>query len=104
MEISIFSKRRTSKEGKTFYQFLSTLEKADGTTDTVRVCFRNVDAPKPESCPRNIVVRKEDCNMATRRFTDPSTGEQKTGRTLWVTAWEPGSEYIDHSLDEYNFN
>lgn len=104
MEITLFAKRRTSKEGKVFFQYLTTLVKKDGNTETMRVCFRNVDAPKPETCPRNVVVNHDDCNIATRSFTDASTGEKKTAKTLWVAAWENGSEYVDHSLDEYDFN
>lgn len=103
MEITVFAKRRTSKEGKTFYQYLTTLTKKDGTTETMRVCFRNVDAPKPETCPRNIIVERDNSNIAVRHYNDPSTGEIKANRTLWVSAWEPGSEYVDHSLDDYNF-
>ena len=104
MEITIFAKRRTTKDGKTFFQYLTTLEKRDGTTETMRVCFRDVDAPKPESCPRNIVTTREFSNVATRHFTDASTGEMKVSRTLWLSRWDAGSEYVDHSLDDYNFD
>lgn len=103
MEITIFAKRRTSKEGKTFFQYLTTLTRKDGNTETMRVCFRNVDAPKPETCPRNIIVDRDNSNVATRNFTDASTGEKKIARTLWLSAWEPGSEYVDHSLDDYDY-
>lgn len=104
MEITIFAKKRTNKEGKTFYNFLSTLNRKDGTTETVRVAFRDTGdntAPKPDSCPRNIIIDKQACNMASRRYTDPNTGEIKESKTLWVTGWQPGSEYIDHSMDDY---
>ena len=63
MEITLFAKKRTTKDGKVFHQYLSTLEKRDGTTETVRVAFRNVEGnniPKAESCPRNIAFNKED--------------------------------------------
>ena len=102
MEITVFAKRRTNKEGKIFYQYITTLEKKDGSTETIRVCFRGVDAPKPESCPRNIVTAKDNANIATRKYTTPETGEIKSARTLWLSAWEPGSEYVDHSMDDYN--
>lgn len=102
MEITIFSKRRTNKEGKIFFQYITTLEKKDGSTETMRVCFRGVDAPKPESCPRNLIVHRDNANVATRKYTDPATGEIKLSRTLWVSQWENGSEYVDHSLDDYN--
>ena len=105
MEISLFAKKRITKEGKTFYQFLTTLEKKDGTTETVRVAFRNIDGndiPKAESCPRNIGFDKEHANMATTKYTDNETGEIKERKTLWITKWESGSEYVDHSLDDYS--
>lgn len=104
MEISIFAKKRTTKEGKSFYQYISTLTKRDGTTNTVRVAFRDCDPPKADSCPRNIVVYRENSNLAVRRYTDPNTGEIKEASTLWVYHWDEGSEYIDHSLDDYNFD
>lgn len=105
MQIAIFAKKRTTREGKTFYQFLTTLTRHDGTTETMRVAFRDVDGnaqPKPETCPRNIVVERDNANIATTRYTDNETGEVKQRKTLWVTRWEPGEEYVDHSLDEYN--
>lgn len=105
MEITLFAKKRITKDGKTFHQYLTTLEKRDGTTETVRVAFRNVegnDIPKAESCPRNIAFNKEDANLSTTKYTDNETGEIKERKTLWVTKWEPGSEYVDRSLDDYN--
>lgn len=105
MQISIFAKKRTTREGKTFYQFLTTLTRNDGTTETMRVAFRDIDGnsqPKPETCPRNIVVEKGNANISTTSYKDNETGEIKKRKTLWVTHWEPGEEYVDHSLDEYN--
>lgn len=105
MEITIFAKRRTTKEGKPFFQYLSTLTRKDGTTNTVRVAFRDADGenkpPRPDSCPRNIIIDKEHSNMATTRYTDEKTGEIKERQTLWLTKWEQGSEYVDHSMDDY---
>lgn len=105
MEISLFAKKRTTKEGKVFYQFLTTLTKKDGTTETVRVAFRDIDGnvmPKPESCPRNIQFAKEHANLATTRYTDNETGEIKERKTLWVTSWTDGTPYVDTSLDDYD--
>lgn len=104
MELTIFAKRRQSKDGKQFFQYLTTLTRTDGTTETMRVCFRDVLAPKSESCPRNIIVSRDNSNISTRRYTDTKTGEIKEGKTLWVSAWEEGSPYVDHSLDGYNFD
>ena len=104
MEISIFAKKRTTKDGKSFYQYLTTLTKKDGTTETMRVAFRNVDGnmiPKPESCPRNIVFEREEANVAVTKFTDNNTGEIKERKTLWLSGWQDGSPYVDHSMDDY---
>ena len=105
MQIAIFAKKRNTKEGKTFYQFLTTLEKKDGTTETMRVAFRDIEGntvPKPDSCPRNIVIEKDDANVSTTKYTDNATGQLKFRKTLWVSKWESGEPYVDHSLDEYN--
>lgn len=104
MEITLFAKKRNTREGKVFFQFLTTLTRNDGTTETMRVAFRNVsgnDIPKAETCPRNIVFDKADANISTSRYTDNETGEVKERKTLWITKWESGSEYVDHSLDDY---
>lgn len=105
MEITLFAKRRTTKDGKTFFQYLTTMTKRDGTTETVRVAFRDADGenkpPKADSCPRNIVFDKDNANMATNKYTDPNTGELRDRKTLWLTKWEQGSEYVDHSMDDY---
>lgn len=104
MEITIFAKKRNTKEGKVFYNFLTTLQKKDGTTETMRVAFRDVEGntvPKPDSCPRNIQFEKADANIATTSYTDNETGEIKKRKTLWICAWRAGSEYVDHSMDDY---
>lgn len=103
-EITIFAKRRTTQDGRAFHNFLATLDRNDGTTETVRVCFRQDDGQpsiKPETCPRNIKFKKESANMAVRRYKDKETGEQKESKTLWIAEWEKGSEYVDHSMDDY---
>lgn len=100
MEITIFAKRRKSKDNNIFYQYLSTLTKKDGTTETVRVAFRDCQPPKPDSCPRNITFAKTDANMATNTYTD-TEGNKKQRKTLWLTTWENGTEYVDHSMDDY---
>lgn len=104
MEIAIFAKKRNTRDGKVFHQFLTTLTRNDGTTETMRVAFRNIDdnaMPKPESCPRNIRFDKTDANIAVSSYTDNETGEIKQRKTLWVSKWEPGQPYVDHSLDDY---
>lgn len=102
MEITIFSKKRQTKEGKSFDSFLSRLTKKDGEQITVSVRFREAcGQPKGDECPCNIVIEKGQCNMSEREFFNEETGEISKGHTLWITQWKPGSEYVDHSMDEF---
>ena len=110
MEFTLFAKKRLTRDGKPFYSFLATLKKKDGTDLVCAVKF-NSDAgttPKPEQCPMNIVVDKSHANLSTKKYTrqvtDPETGEISTEQcqsyTLWVSGWQPGAPYVDHSLDD----
>ena len=102
MEITIYAKKRTTTEGKTFFSYLSTLTRKDGTKQTVSVKFRDTAGnPKPEDCPMNIKFDRCMANMATKEFTRDDTGEVGTSYTLWIPAWEPGTPFIDHSLDDF---
>lgn len=102
MEITIYAKRRTSNEGKTFYSYLSTLTRKDGTTQTVSVKFRDeAGNPKPENCPMNIKFDRGAANLATREFVREDTGEIGLSYTLWVSCWEQGTPFVDHSLDDF---
>lgn len=103
MEIAVFAKRCTGKDGKAFTRYLSTLTKKDGTRQTVAVKFREAcGSPKAEECPMNINVERRDINLSSREFEREDTGEVGTAFTLWVSAWKQGTPYIDTSLDEYD--
>lgn len=102
MELTIFAKRRTTNEGKTFYSYLSTLKRKDGTEQLVSVKFRDeAGSPKPEKCPMNILVDKTAANLATRDYVRESTGEVVKSYTLWVSKWKEGAAYVDKSLDDF---
>lgn len=102
MEITIYAKRRNAADGKTFYSYLSTLTRKDGTQQTVSVKFRDeAGSPKPEKCPMNIKFDKVHGNLSTKEFIRNDTGETATSFTLWVSAWEPGTPFVDHSLDDF---
>lgn len=104
MELTIFAKKRNTKEGKTFYSYISTLTKKDGTSQTVGVKFRDeCGEPKPDNCPCNIVVEKRDANLSRKDFIREDTGEVAESLTLWVKDWKTGSAYVDTSLDDYDF-
>lgn len=103
MELTIFAKKRNTPDGKKFYTYLSTLKKKDGTEQTVSVKFRDeCGSPKPENCPCNIEVKRENINLTNKEFVREDTGETATSYTLWVSAWTDGSPFVDHSLDDYD--
>ena len=103
MELTIFAKKRTTADGKSFVYYLTRLNRKDGEQDTVQVRFKeDCGAPKLEECPTNIEVKKEDVNLVKKDFVkaDGSTG---VSRTMWVANWKQGKPYVDHSLDDYEF-
>lgn len=103
MEITVFAKERKTSNGKTFWGYLTTLvNKATGEQETIGVRFRqSCGQPDPDRCPMNIVVDKKDCNIATSHYTREDTGEDAVSKSLWVMKWKEGSEYVDHSTDDY---
>lgn len=110
MEITLFSKKRVTREGKPFFSYLATLSRKDGSTLVCAVKFRDeAGTPKPENCPMNILVDKTKCNLSSKKFqrqiTDPETGEISTEQgesyTLWISSWLPGGPYVDHSMDDF---
>lgn len=102
MNVTIFSKKQATKEGKTFYRYLAKLAKKDGTTITASVKFReSAGNPDPKDCPMVIGFKKEDANISEREFIREDTGEIIVNRTLWVSKWWFVEEYVDHSLDDF---
>ena len=102
MEITIYAKKRKNSEGNSFFSYLTMLTRKDGTKQTVSVKFREkCGNPKPEQCPMNVKFDKGDANMSTSEFIREDTGEVGTSYTLWVSAWEPGAPFVDHSFDDF---
>lgn len=103
MEITIFAKKRKTKEGKAFTSYLTKLvRKSTGETITATVKFREeCGSPKSESCPCNIIVDKKNANLSSREYEREDTGETVTAFSLWVSEWSKGSEYVDKSLDDF---
>lgn len=102
MEISVFAKKRTTSEGKSFYSYLSRITKKDGTELPVTVKFRE-DSCKPvppADCPCNIIINKDVSSLSSKKF-ETEDGQTGIGYTLWVGEWELGGEYVDHSLDDF---
>lgn len=97
MEITIFAKHRINDEGKQFINYISRLTKKNGEETPVQVKFK--DNP-PKAFPCNIKFDPTTANLSSRNYTD-KLGEVRTSHTLWISEWEAGSEYVDHSLDDY---
>ena len=103
-EITIFAKRRVH-EGKTFYNYITSMATKDGETRSLSVKFKeeSASAPDPSKCPMNIVIEKKDVNIAERKYRREDTGDTAIAYTLWISAYKPGSKYVDHSTDDYEW-
>lgn len=106
MKVTIFAQKKQTKEGKTFYTYLATLTKKDGSEDKVEAKFREeCGAPDPKKCPLIIEVDKSDANISEKEetYTD-EVGEEKkvTRRRLWISKYSESEEkFVDSSLDDY---
>ena len=104
MFLTIFAKKRTSNENKSFYTYLTQLKKKNcNESVTVQVKFPDDFKPNPLECPMNIEVEREDINVSKKDYLNDD-GETLVSYTLWVKAWSEGSPWIDASLDEFEFN
>lgn len=101
MELTVFAKKRTTKEGKLFYTYLTQLTRIeDGEPVTVQAKFLEGLAPKADDCPLNIIVDKEKANLATKKI-ETEDGEI-TSRTLWIKEYRISEiPFEDTSLDDY---
>lgn len=106
MKLAIFAKKKTTKDGRAFYAYVSKLQKKDGTEVTAGVKFREeCGSPKAEECPCYILVDKNNANLSTRNMeyiTEDGEVKEYESKTLWVNAWEKSPEkYVDTSLDDF---
>lgn len=103
MKVTVFGKKKTTNEGKSFTAYVAKLQRKDGSELTASVKFREeCGQPKLEECPMNIEFEKKYANLAERTYTREDTGEDAKSYTLWISAWKPSKEaYVDHSLDDF---
>lgn len=103
MEITIYAKKRTTRDGKkTFFSYLTTLKKKDGSPCTCAVKFAQpAENPDPEDCPLNILVERKDCNMSVEPYTNERTGQIQNSYRLWIKNYTIGTPYVDHSMDDF---
>ena len=101
MKLDIFGKQRTTKDGKTFTSFLTTMRKVTGEEITCQVKFvKSSDTPEKLGLPRTIEVDKGDCNF-TQKVIETGDGREVLSKTLWISKWSDAGEYVDHSMDEF---
>ena len=85
MNLTVFAKKRQSRDGRTFYTYISNLTKTSGEVLTTAVKFREAcGAPNPADCPMNIIVEKQNCNFSSKALINEETGAQIISNTLWV--------------------
>lgn len=101
MQITIFAKKRTTKDGRNFVNFISRLTRKDGSTITAQVKIPEEKRPRADECPMNIIVSKDNANLAETSYIREDTGELATRYALWVSDFERGEPYVDHSLDDF---
>jgi hypothetical protein len=101
MEVTIFAKSHTTKEGKKFYTFCTTLTAKDGTKYYTTVKFREGCSISANDCPKNIIIKKENANFTHKKHINKDSGKEYTEHILWISAFENGSEWVDTSMDEF---
>lgn len=102
MKITVFAKKRTSKDGREFYTYLSKLTKKDGTEMTVACKFPDELKPKADECPLNIEFDKSSANLDHKTEVDKESGEVYERNTLWIKKYDKSKEkYVDKSLDDF---
>lgn len=102
MNLTVFAKSRTTKEGKPFNTYFTKLTKKDGTEITTELKFRE-ECGAPKNFPCNIIVDKRDANFVEKEITYEKNGEEQDAlqRRLWISNWKDGEPYVDHSLDDF---
>ena len=105
MEATIFAKKMTSKDGRQFNRYITTLKKVDGTEVVMNVKFQEKCGEPKDQCPCVISFDKENANFREKleKYQDKETGEAKetVSRTLWISAWDYVGPFVDTSMDEF---
>lgn len=103
MKITVYGKKKTASDGKSFAAFIARLTRKDGSTLSASVKFRDeCGQPKLDECPINIEFDKKDANLSDRIYIREDTGEEATSYTLWISAWQRSKDiFVDHSLDDF---
>lgn len=104
MKVTVFAKKKTTQEGKTFYTYIGRmLNKKSGEEVSVQIKFKeDCGAPKPDKCPCILEIPKEMANLSRQKYGEAEDGAPLYSHTLWVSEWHNTNEkFIDHSLDDF---
>ena len=104
MKTTVFAKKVKMNDGKTFFTFVTSLEKKDGSKQYMNVMYSGDDKNKKfdsEDCPLVIEFDKANANISSTTYTSKE-GEERKRYTLWLKDYTVSEEkYVDHSLDEF---
>lgn len=104
MKTTVFAKKVKTNDGKSFFTFVTSLEKKDGSKQYMNVMYSGDDKNKKfdsEDCPVVIKFDRNNANISTTTYTTKD-GEERKRYTLWLKDYTVSEEkFVDHSLDEF---
>lgn len=104
MKTTVFAKKVKTNDGKSFFTFVTSLKKKDGTKQYMKVMYSGDDKNKKfdsEDCPVVIEFDRDKANISTTTYTTKD-GEERKSYTLWLKDYTVSEEkYVDHSLDDF---
>lgn len=103
MLVTVFARKKKSREGKEFTAYSGRLTNKSGEQINVSIRFRQeCGSPKAADCPLNIEFDKADANLVQETYVREDTGEDATAYKLWIQAWKESEiVYRDTSLDDF---
>lgn len=104
MKTTVFAKKVKTNDGKSFFTYVTSLEKKDGSKQYMKVMYSGKDKNKsfdPETCPVVIEFDRDKANISTTSGTTKDGKEWKR-YTLWLKDYTVSEEkFVDHSLDDF---
>lgn len=104
MKATVFAKKVKTHDGKSFFTFVTSLPKKDGTSQYMKVMYSGNDKNKrfdSDSCPVVIEFEKKDANISATAYTTKEGVKEKI-YTLWIQDYKVSDEkFVDHSLDDF---
>lgn len=104
MKTTVFAKKVKTNDGKSFFTFVTSLEKKDGSKQYMKVMYSGDDKNKKfdsEDCPVVIEFDRNNANISTTAYTTKD-GEERKQYTLWLKDYTVSEEkFVDHSLDDF---